>query len=127
VDNDFGTRLPDAGRSKMDPMASKARARGPAGLAFEAGAPYICACVGSQTNGAGDMAKKTGRSSAAEEPAAVTKEREALLKSLRKHNQVVESDDENAPLGPGQTHVYVKTPGQGTGKLIEKRKSFFKR
>jgi len=52
---------------------------------------------------------------------------QSLLSSLRAHNQVVESDREDAPLGPGQTHVYVKKPGETSGHLIEKRKSFVKR
>jgi hypothetical protein len=54
-------------------------------------------------------------------------EKEALLKSLRKHGQVVESEDPDVPLGPGQTHVHVKKPGEAGGTLIEKRKSFIKR
>ncbi|TIL43280.1 hypothetical protein [Mesorhizobium sp.] len=54
-------------------------------------------------------------------------EKEALLKSLRKHGQVIESEDPEVPLGPGQTHVLVKRPGELGGKLIEKRKSFIKR
>ena len=54
-------------------------------------------------------------------------EKEVLLKSLRKHGQVVESEDPDTPLGPGQTHVLVKKSGESGGKLIEKRKSLFKR
>ena len=54
-------------------------------------------------------------------------ERAALLKSLRRHGQVVEAEDSDAGLGPGQTHVYVKKPGEEGGQLIERRKSFFKR
>ncbi|MCK1516283.1 hypothetical protein IVB22_28000 [Bradyrhizobium sp. 190] len=54
-------------------------------------------------------------------------EKEALLKSLRKHGQVVESEDPDVPLGPGQTHVLVKKRGESGGRLIEKRKSFIKR
>lgn len=53
-------------------------------------------------------------------------ERDALLKSLRAHGQVLETADPDAPLGPGQTHVHVRQPGEAAGKLIEKRKSFFK-
>ena len=46
-----------------------------------------------------------------------------LLASLRRHGQVVETNDEAAPLPPGVTHVLVDGP---TGKrLVEKRKSFF--
>ena len=54
-------------------------------------------------------------------------ENEALLKSLRKHGQVVEGEDPDVPLGPGQTHVLVKKRGELAGRLIEKRKSFIKR
>lgn len=54
-------------------------------------------------------------------------EAKALLESLRAHGQVVESDDPNVPLGPGQTHVLVKKPGQARGQLIERRKSLIKR
>lgn len=52
---------------------------------------------------------------------------EALLRSLRKHGQVVESTDPDVPLGGGQTHILVKKPGEVRGKLLEKRKSFIKR
>lgn len=51
----------------------------------------------------------------------------SLLKSLKAHGQVVESEDPDVPLGPGQTHVLVKKAGEPGGKLIEKRKSLFKR
>jgi hypothetical protein len=54
-------------------------------------------------------------------------EKEALLKSLRTHGQVLESEDPGAPLGPGQTHVFLTKPGEPGGTLIEKRKSLFKR
>ncbi|MGQ0446258.1 MAG: hypothetical protein ACT4O2_14315 [Beijerinckiaceae bacterium] len=54
-------------------------------------------------------------------------EKNVLLRSLRKHGQVVESEDPDVPLGPGQTHVLVKKRGESGGKLIEKRKSFIKR
>lgn len=54
-------------------------------------------------------------------------EKEALLTSLQKHGQVVESENPDVALGPGQTHVLVKKPGESDGRLIEKRKSFFKR
>ena len=54
-------------------------------------------------------------------------EKEALLQSLRKHGQVVESDDPDVPLRPGQTHVLVTKRGEFVGRLIEKRKSFLKR
>ena len=49
-------------------------------------------------------------------------EAQALLASLRKHGQVLETDDEDAPLTGDQTHVLLTTR---TGrKLIEKRKSY---
>ena len=51
----------------------------------------------------------------------------SLLKSLKAHGQVVESEDPDVPLGPGQTHVLVKKAGEPGGKLIERRKSLFKR
>lgn len=54
-------------------------------------------------------------------------EADSLLKSLKAHGQVVESEDPDVPLGPGQTHVLVKKAGEPGGKLIEKRKSLFKR
>lgn len=54
-------------------------------------------------------------------------EQERLLRSLRTHGQVVESDDPDVELGPGQTHVYVKPSGSERGVLLEKRKSLFKR
>lgn len=68
------------------------------------------------------MSKKPTRSEPQDDA-----EKEVLLKSLRKHGQVVESEDPDAPLGPGQTHVLVKKRGESGGRLIEKRKSFFKR
>ena len=54
-------------------------------------------------------------------------EADSLLKSLTTHGQVVESEDPDVPLGPGQTHVLVKKAGEPGGKLIERRKSLFKR
>lgn len=54
-------------------------------------------------------------------------EEDILLRSLRAHGQVAESADPDTPLKPGQTHLYVKKPGEKTGYLIEKRKSFFSR
>lgn len=60
-------------------------------------------------------------------PSQTEAEKEALIASLRKHGQVVESADPDVPLGPGQTHVLVKKPGEATGRLIEKRKSFLRR
>ncbi len=54
-------------------------------------------------------------------------EADSLLKSLATHGQVVESEDPDVPLGPGQTHVLVKKAGEPGGKLIERRKSLFKR
>ncbi len=56
-----------------------------------------------------------------------TSEADSLLKSLKAHGQVVESETPDVPLGPGQTHVLVKKAGEPGGKLIEKRKSLFKR
>ncbi|WP_155905002.1 hypothetical protein [Methylopila sp. M107] len=52
---------------------------------------------------------------------------DGFLKSLRAHGQVVESESPNAPLAPGQTHVFVRRPGDDSGVLIEKRKSYFSR
>lgn len=52
-------------------------------------------------------------------------EEKRMLESLRAHGQVKETDDPNAPLEPGQTHLLVKKKGQKAGRLIEKRKSFF--
>ena len=51
----------------------------------------------------------------------------ALLESLRAHGRVVDSVDPICPLGPGQTHVLVKKPGEARGQLIERRKSLFRR
>jgi hypothetical protein len=50
-----------------------------------------------------------------------------LLLSLRAQGQVPEADHIDVPLQPGQTHVYVKKPGQKKGRLVEMRKLFFKR
>jgi hypothetical protein len=72
------------------------------------------------------MAKKPQGADAVSKPEAEEEERK-LLRSLRAHKQVLESDREDAPLGPGQTHVYVRKPGETSGRLIEKRKSFIKR
>lgn len=52
---------------------------------------------------------------------------DGFLQSLRAHGQVVESEHADAPLGPGQTHVFVRQPGDDSGMLIEKRKSLFRR
>jgi hypothetical protein len=52
---------------------------------------------------------------------------EVLLKSLRAHGQVLETEDPEAPLAPGQTHVLIRKPGASSGELVEKRKSLFKR
>ncbi len=74
------------------------------------------------------MAKKTtGSKTDKSEQAAKAAEQENLLRSLRTHGQVVESDTPNVDLKPGETHVYVKPSGDQPGELIEKRKSFFKR
>lgn len=54
-------------------------------------------------------------------------DQDVLLESLRTHKQVVESDDPDVTLKPGETHVYVKPTDKSPGLLIEKRKSFFKR
>lgn len=51
-------------------------------------------------------------------------EAKRMLNSLRAHKQVKETDNPDAPLEPGQTHLHVKKKGQKTGQLIEKRKSF---
>jgi hypothetical protein len=48
-----------------------------------------------------------------------------LVQSLKKHGQVKETVDPDAKLDPGQTHLLIKKPGQRTGILVEKRKSFF--
>jgi hypothetical protein len=71
-----------------------------------------------------DMAKKSSGSKTSQGTRA---EEETLLRSLRAHKQVVESDSADVMLKPGETHVYVKLPGKSAGKLVEKRKSFFKR
>lgn len=42
-----------------------------------------------------------------------------FVEALRRHGQVLDTDDENAPLPEGVTHVCVD------GKLTEKRKSAF--
>ena len=42
-----------------------------------------------------------------------------FVAALRRHGQVLDTDDEDAPLPEGVTHVCVR------GKLIEKRKSAF--
>jgi uncharacterized protein YcgL (UPF0745 family) len=58
--------------------------------------------------------------------AAEKSEQNTLLRSLRAHKQVAESDCADVTLKPGETHVYLKQPG-APDQLIEKRKSFFKR
>ena len=76
------------------------------------------------------MAKKSGtpkQSKAIEKKSEGKSESDSLLKSLKTHGQVVESDDPDVELGPGQTHVLVKKAGEPGGKLIERRKSLFKR
>jgi hypothetical protein len=73
------------------------------------------------------MVKKANPAKAAQKRKTESEEEANLLRSLRTHKQVVESDREDAPLGPGQTHVYVKKPGEAAGRLIEKRKSLVKR
>lgn len=76
------------------------------------------------------MAKKSGtpkQGGSAQDKSEHKSEAGSLLKSLKAHGQVVESEDPDVPLGPGQTHVLVKKAGEPGGKLIEKRKSLFKR
>lgn len=77
------------------------------------------------------MAKKSGTpkqgGSAQDKSEHHKSEADSLLKSLKAHGQVIESEDPDVPLGPGQTHVLVKKAGEPDGKLVEKRKSFFKR
>lgn len=55
----------------------------------------------------------------------VQKERDVLIRSLKSHGQLKETDDINAKLEPGQTHILVKRSNDDAGVLIEKRKSFF--
>ena len=52
-------------------------------------------------------------------------EKDKFLRSLKSHGQVKETTDPNAKLEPGQTHLYIKKPGETSGVLVEKRKSFF--
>jgi hypothetical protein len=76
------------------------------------------------------MAKKSGtpkQGGSAQDKFEDKSESDSLLESLKRHGQVVESEDPDVPLGPGQTHVLVKKAGQPGGKLIERRKSLFKR
>ena len=74
------------------------------------------------------MASKTDRPAPLAKPSRVDeKEQKILLESLRAHGQVVECDDPDVVLGPGQTHVFVKKSGPSAGHLVEKRKSFIKR
>jgi hypothetical protein len=73
------------------------------------------------------MAKKSGGAKPPRNVGAAGKsEQDTLLRSLRAHKQLAESDCAEVALKPGETHVYVTQPGQ-PGELIEKRKSFFKR
>lgn len=51
------------------------------------------------------------------------KEAAEFLAMLRRHKRVIESDDPDAPLPPGVTHVLVC--GKGEPRLIERRKSAF--
>lgn len=71
------------------------------------------------------MSKKSAPSRPKSRQPARPAEEKRLLKSLRAHKQVKESDDPATPLEPGQTHLLVKKKGQKSGQLIEKRKSFF--
>lgn len=52
-------------------------------------------------------------------------ERKLLLRALRVYGRVLDAEDESAALAPGQTHVYVRRPGEAAGVLLEKRKTFF--
>ena len=45
----------------------------------------------------------------------------AYLAMLRQHGRVLDTDDPDAPLPPGVTHVLV--PGADGPRLIERRKS----
>ncbi len=45
----------------------------------------------------------------------------AYLAMLRRHKRVLDTDDPQAPLPPGVTHVLVS--GEGEPRLIERRKS----
>ena len=47
----------------------------------------------------------------------------AFLAVLRRHGRVLETDDPQAPLPPGVTHILVRE-GDGV-RLIERRKSAF--
>lgn len=71
------------------------------------------------------MSKKSAPSKPKAEPCVDPADEKRLLDSLRAHGQVKETDDPNAKLEPGQTHLLVKKKGQKSGRLIEKRKSFF--
>ncbi len=71
------------------------------------------------------MSKKSTPSRPGSQKRTESAEEKRLLESLRAHGQVKETDDPNAPLEPGQTHLLVKKKGQKAGRLIEKRKSFF--
>ena len=46
-----------------------------------------------------------------------------FVAALRRHGQLIETDDPDAPLPEGVTHVLV--PGPRGRKLVEKRKSAF--
>ncbi len=74
------------------------------------------------------MPKRTSKSArSGSSESELDAEQENLLASLRAHGQVREAESADVPLGPGETHVYVKKPGEKTGRLLEVRKSFFKR
>lgn len=47
----------------------------------------------------------------------------AFLAVLRRHGRVIETDDPQAPLPPGVTHVLIHEDGKP--RLIERRKSAF--
>ncbi len=57
-------------------------------------------------------------------PKAETDEAAGYLAMLRRHGRVLETDDPDAPLPPGVTHVLVRK-GDGKPRLIERRKSAF--
>jgi len=71
------------------------------------------------------MSKKSAPSRPKSAKSTDSAEEKRLLESLRAHGQVKETDDPDAPLEPGQTHLLLKKKGQKAGRLIEKRKSFF--
>jgi|GEM_PF-3511720 len=57
-------------------------------------------------------------------PEAESDEAADYLAMLRRHGRVLETDDPDAPLPPGITHVLVRE-GDGKTRLIERRKSAF--